>query len=183
MGTPAGLRLQGEGGRQARESPRPLLSPPRYPGANAQGSPGWRNPLPTTAAPPGSRDKAEAPPGSHTKQSDPRPPAPLGLTRPAPSRRGRGLRPNSPAGRVLLTASNKQPPPPPSKAPHLPALSKPPGHTLSTNRPGRSQKRQTAARDLPVGLHIGCERQHVSAPHPTAQVGPARPDPGALRDV
>lgn len=75
MGTPAGLHLQGE-------SLRPLLSSRWYPGANARGSFSWPRPFPTTAAPPGSGDKAEAPPEPHTKRCDPRPPDPPGLTAP-----------------------------------------------------------------------------------------------------
>lgn len=151
-------------------------TPERTPGARPA-------PCPRTAAPPDSGDKGEAPPEPHTKRSDPRPPAPPGPAAP-PAALQQGVaataQPLPPTGSLLLAAASRRL----LRAPHPPARSEPPDHTLSTNRPGRAQKRQTAARDLPAGLRIGRERRHVPPPPPTTRVEPRplgpRSTPGSV---
>lgn len=105
-GDPSGATT-GVGVREANGDPRPLLSPRQHPGANAAGLPSWPRPFPTTAAPPESGDKAQAPPEPHTKRSDPHPSAPQG--------------PAAPPAVSQLGADSKTQPIPSIPSPWLPA--------------------------------------------------------------
>ena len=160
-GPQRGPRLQGGGGGWAY-APYCLLE--GISGLPRRARPAGRTPSPPQPRPQGARDKARLRP-SHTQSGATPHPAlqPLYGPRPRPPASSRG---SLPQGRPLPLAASLSLPPADRRrllprVPHPPAPSEPPGHTLSTNRPGRAQKRQTATRDLPAGLRIGWERRHV----------------------
>lgn len=139
MGTPEEPRPPGGG---SRGRPTPLLSPRSHPGLNPQ----LAAPPPHQAASPGTRDKSRGSSRASHKRQTP------------PARQVSGPPPlqASPVGGLPPSWMVPiQPSPLPKSSQHPPARSEPPGHTLSTNRPGRAQKRQTAARDLAARLRIG----------------------------
>lgn len=127
----------------AEDGSRLLLSPRSHPGLKLTAG---RAPSPPSRIPREQGQKPRLRRSSTQKTNAPHPPGFGVSARPVSPARG------PPRSRLLPTL----PSPPPKPSLHPPAQSEPPGHTLRTNRPGRAQKRQTAARDPDQAHRIGC---------------------------